>query len=503
MLKCFVALAPLCLFHLTGAEEVLRQDLGAGESLVVTMQEEVPDVLIQRSERTRPYPDNLKAVGLHFSSGDELVVPTDIRMTNLNTSHVIGVHGEGTIVRYGGRWVANGGNSFPHLSLTQGGQFIFTAESSMQLVMRDSFFTRQLWVHGDGSGTLELEEGFVADFTRSEPVADALGTIRLGGATLITHHTRNLPAHTRPDGRGGHYQNGHIVFERIPGNRWVVDSTNQLYGAQLDFNTDATLEIRSSLTHTGHRRLALPVGPGGPFRSSGAFRTTAADVTITKTGPGMLALEGEQSYESGSRLVVESGLLRMATDPGMDRGRDEGSRDQAHLQLEVRNQAHAHFIGERHRLQSIALSNEAKVWIDDDLRIDAIEGIHAGPGTSLTLAGVKVRGKLESSGRIQLSGANEFEVFDHRGELLVVMSRDAGQTAVVSGSEIRLSGQPKIRFGHHRDRLTEDILLAESPDLELGAAFVGEASSLKKRYRFDLVREKDQLWIRNIALIEK
>ncbi|MCH8475615.1 MAG: hypothetical protein LAT55_10360 [Opitutales bacterium] len=502
MKKSVYTLASFCLLNFLHAEESLRQNLGNNDLHEITSADQVPHEVIQATPRGGPYPDNLMEVGLHFRTGAEIEVPMDIRMADLNTSHVIGAHGEGTVVRYQGRWQGDGGNAFPHMVLTEGGKFVFTEDSVMDLVMDGSYFTRQLWVWGDGTGVLELEEGFVSDYTEKEPLPKAMGTIRLGGATLITHHTRNMPANTRPDGRGGHYQNGHIVFERVPGNRWIVDSTNQVYGAQLDFDTDAIVETRASLTHIGHRRVVLPVGPGGHFRSSGAFRTTSPDVTITKTGPGMLALEGEQSYHPGSRLVVEEGLLRMATDPGLGRDPDARGNAGVYLQMELKNRAGAHFIGSQHRLQSLVIGDEAEVWVDDHLVMEVSEGIQAGPETSLTLGG-DIRSVVEAEGSLRTSGTPRFSTLRHSGELFAAFGRNAPDGAVISGENISLSGTPSIRFWDRRGRIPEEVLLVSADTLELGEAFTGEAVCENDRFRFDLVREGQQLWIRNIAAIEE
>ncbi|MCC5788919.1 MAG: hypothetical protein JJT75_04745 [Opitutales bacterium] len=502
MKKYMYALASFCLLNFLQAEETLRQNLENKDLQEITSADHIPNALIQATPRGGPYPDNLMEVGLHFRTGSEVEVPMDIRMANLNTSHVIGTHGEGTVVRYQGRWQADGGNAFPHMVLTDGGKFVFTKESVMDLVMDGSFFTRQLWVWGDGTGVLELEEGFVADHTKKEPLPKAMGTIRLGGATLITHHTRNMPANTRPDGRGGHYQNGHIVFERVPGNHWIVDTHNQTYGAQLDFDTDAVVETRASLTHTGHRRVVLPVGPGGHFQSSGAFRTTSPDVTITKTGEGMLALEGEQSYHPGSRLIVEEGLLRMATDPGLGRDPDARGKAGVYLQMELKNRAGAHFFGSQHRLHSLSITEQAELWVDDHLVMEVTDGIQAGPGTSLTIGG-EIRGALEAEGSLRITGTPQFETLRHSGELFAAFGQNAPEGAAISGAKVSLSGKPMIRFGDRRGRVPEEVLLVSADELELGEAYTGERVCRNDRFRFDLVREDQQLWIRNIVAIEE
>lgn len=487
---------------LVATAEPLRQNLGRGDHLVIGAGDPVPPLLIQGSPRMRPYPDNLMDIGLHFRTGGEIGVPMDIRMVDLNTSHVIGAHGEGTVVRYQGRWEADGGNAFPHMVLTEGARFVFTEESSMNLVMAGSYFTRQLWVWGDGTGILELEEGFVADHTRSDPLPNAMGTIRLGGATLITHHTRNQPANTRPDGRGGHYQNGHIVFERIPGNRWIVDSTNQLYGAQLDFDTDATVETRASLTHIGHRRVVLPVGPGGHFRSSGAFRTTSPDVTITKTGPGMLALEGEQSYHPGSRLVVEEGLLRMATDPGLGRDPDARGNAGVYLQMTVRQEGKAHFIGALHRLQSLQAEDQAQIWVDDHMAVETREGFTVGPEASLTTGGAH-RGPVTVAGSLSLSGAASFEQLTLQGPLSAGFGQNApeGPMLQVADALVLEGGSLSLNFWDRRGRVPEQILLISASEAALsnrGAGLRGTQSCRNNRFAFDLEQEGGELWVRNI-----
>ena len=499
--------AALFLTTALSADDVLRQNLGNGDLLMVTEADaSLPGTLIQATPRMRSYHDGLMDAGFHFRTGTEIIVPTHIRMQDLNASQIVGAHGEGTVVRYKGRWEGDGGNAFPHMVLTEGARFVFTEESQMDMVMAGSFFTRQLWVWGDGTGIIELEEGFNADQTVNEPVPDAMGTIRLGGATLITHHTRNMPANTRPDGRGGHYQNGHIVFERVPGNRWIVDTSNQEYGAQLDFDTDAIVETRAALTHIGHRRIVLPVGPGGHFRSSGAFRTTSPDVTITKTGPAMLALEGEQSYHPGSRLVVEEGLLRMATDPGLGRDPDARGNAGVYLQMEVKNEAGAHFIGTLHRLQSFVASDQSGVWIDDGVVVSTREGFTTGPEVPVSLSGV-LEGASTIEGRLHLSGTAVVENLISKGTVSVSYGPNAPAAPSLHATEsLRLEGDLTVRFWDRRGRVPEEVLLIRAPESELAnlsGAFSGTHTCSNDRFTFDLEHEGGEVWMRNITAIQE
>lgn len=486
--------------HFTAAGNELYQNLGKGDLIIITNdQQSFPEVLIQSSSKRPLYGDDLLDIGFHIRTGEEIDFPTDIRMHNLNTCHVIGVHGEGTVARYTGRWEANGGNALPHLVLTEGGHFVFTAESSMNGVLDGSFFVRQLWVYGDGSGVLELDEGFIADHTVNEPLPDALGTIRLGGATLITHHTRNMPSNTRSDGRGGLYQNGHVVFERVNGSRWIVDSHNQVYGAQIDFAKDGTIETRAALTHTGHRRICLPVGPGGHFISSGAFRTTAPDVTITKTGSAMLALEGEQSYYPGSRLVAENGLLRMATDPGL--GRDEGAGGKAgpFLTLLLKNDARLHLTAPMQRMQRLSAADKTQVWLDKDCFIATSEGIIVEAGARFDLFG-SVSGALTVDGvlaldpqrgeaaaeRVRLAGIiNIAQVKAAQDKPLLKVEEEA---VIAETLLIDFSGTPPER-----------ILLVAAGRLTLGdKEFAARKQCMKERYGYRIIKDGNRLIIDDI-----
>ena len=486
----------------------LRQNISDGDRHDITSADDVlPVLLIQRSDRLRGnYDADYLQAGLHIRTGTAVTLPTDIRMHDLNTSHVIGAHGEGTVVRYTGRWEADGGNAFPHMSITEGGRFIFTAESSVNLVMDGPFFTRQLWVYGDGTGTLELEEGFVADHTVDEPLANALGTIRLGGATLITHHTRNMPQNTRPDGRGGHYKNGHIVFERVPGNRWIVDGSNHYYSAQLDFDTDAILEIRSSLTHVGHRRIAMQVGPGGYFISTGAFRTTSRDVTITKTGPGMLALDGEQSYHRGAALVLEEGLTRMSGDPGL--GRDNTAREEtgAFLHITVQGEAGLQLSAPLNRLRRIDLQEQSRLWLDQECCLQLTEGLYVGPEACADLRGAVV-GTLRVEGRIDLISSHSVQVqaLELSGSWGVNLGRWTPEHPVMQViATAEVSQAPDIAFHDRRGRVPAgDVVLIRSAKLTAADAATGAFTTGDGRFSYTIRLEDGALILGNIAAVQQ
>jgi len=374
-----------CLTLAAPAEEgrVITQNLGKDAAIELGAEAAGVGRIVQ-SQRTDRNLDAAMATGVHVRGGEEVVVGAAIVPGNYHGGGLIGVHGEGTHVRYRGHWRGDEGGSYPMLALTDGGRMTWEAEAHVDFVMDPNFFTRQLWVVGDGSGTLELAPGFVADRTEGATVADAMGTIRLGGATLITHHSRSLPYNARPDGRGGIYDNGHVVFEGEAPSRWIVASDPHVYAAQIDFATDGTIECRAHLTHSGEKRDCLAVGNGGPFVSTGAFRTTAEDVTITKAGPAMLSLDGQQGYRRGAALVIEEGLVRMHTDPGEGDHYDRESGP--HLHVTVREGGSLYLGAPLMRIASLMLEDGATCWLleGSELRLgelavaDGAEFVHDG-----------------------------------------------------------------------------------------------------------------------------
>ena len=306
------------------------------DTALVWVEEGVEDItLIKQTGKVKRYHEEMLTHGVHFRTGKEVTLSAAVEPGNYHSGGLLGVHGKDSHVRFTGKWRGDEGGCYPMLVLREGGKMTWAADSHIDFVMHPNFFTRQIWVWGDGTGTLELEEGFVADNTKGATVADAMGTIRLVGTTLITHHSQSLPYNNRPDGRGGIYHNGHIVFEGDLPSVWKIRTNPHRYASQLDFRADTTVDCEQALTHTGQIRVCLPVGNGGHFISTGAFRTIEPNVTITKTGPAMISLDGQQAYYPGAKMVVKEGLVRFHTDPAAsDRlGGEYGN----HLNLVVEN----------------------------------------------------------------------------------------------------------------------------------------------------------------------
>lgn len=479
-----------------------RQNLGRGDFTEITRQEDLPALLVQAGPRLPAddrHAERLARIGFHIRTGEPVEMQTHIRMHDLNASHVIGAHGRGTRVHYRGRWEADGGNAFPHLMLTEGARFSFEAESGMNLTLRGSLFTRHLWVSGDGTGTLELTEGFVADRSRHEPVADAMGAIRLHHATLVTHHTRSLPNNLRPDGRRGVYENGYLIFDEgpreNPATRWIVKSNNQSYPAQIDFFADGIIETRTHLTHTGHRRIAEPVGAAGRFLSPAAFRTARENVTITKDGSAMLALDGEQSYLPGSRLHVLQGQLRMATNPGLADRIQPGAGP--NLTLKAFKDAHVHLTAPVLAFQQIDLRDQSVAWLDEGCRLSTRKGVQVGPEAVFHAQGrlegpVSVQGRLQTRAGISPLRTENLSV---DGILtLVVPPRSATPILRVEGT-LQIRGTLEVRFTGDGSTLPEAPVLlavAETIDPPLSPRDIPVGNG---PHRLRIYQEGNRLWL--------
>ena len=363
VLPTAVLCAAALLVPRAAATEVKQRKLPKEPAMTISDPAKVAEItaIVQggNAKKIRYTPAMLET-GLHFRTGAEATLSAKISPVGF-----IGVHGDGTVIRYIGTWDGDEGWGYPMMVLTEGGKMVWEADAQVDFVMDGNFYTRQLWLWGDGTGTLELAPGFISDRTQNATVANAMGTIRLAGATLITHHSQSLPYNSRPDGRGGLYHNGHVVFEGDTPSTWSIQSNQQLYTAQIDFASSGTINTQAPFTHTGHLQACLDVGNSGNFVSTGAFRTTQPDVTITKTGQSMLSLEGHQGYYPNSKLVVAEGLLRVHTDPAgsemMVSFKDDHQYGN-HLHLEVMPSAKVVLSSPLIRLASLTVHEGATVW---------------------------------------------------------------------------------------------------------------------------------------------
>lgn len=275
-----------------------------------------------------------EAVGLRFRGGGVRALRANLLPWPENFhlhSQIVSLSDPGTEVHFHGSWPATGELNRPGLILDEGTHFKVWPDAELPFIKNYGGFTLQWWVGRgqSGGGTLEFHPRFVADRSRDHvnpflPHArdlrtDAIGSVRLNGVTLITHHHRNLPITGREqDAETGSIQNnGHLVFEHPHGGRWEVRSRSQRYAGAVWIDGDTVLDTQRDLLLNGVTEAA---DSRFAYTAANAFQTRRArgredDIHIRKTGPAALILEGEQAYVPGSHLHVEAGTVVFRTDP--------------------------------------------------------------------------------------------------------------------------------------------------------------------------------------------
>lgn len=398
---------------------------------------------------TDRYGEALMARGLRFTGGGPVAFSADLTVTNLNASHILTVSGADTVVTYAGLWQGDGGNAFPHLYLRDGGRFVLGEASELNFV-NDAYFTRQLWVSGDGTGAdagaIEFAEAFVADLSEGGTVTNGLGSIRLNNATVITRHTQGIPVHFRP--RPGHpdgpQTNGHFVFEHNPG-KWIVATNPQSYAGGVWIRADVEIHTETDLTHVGvtedDNQSAFP------YRAGNAFQTNVDDLVITKTGPGALILAGEQAFRPGTEMRVTEGRVQFATDPAAGFFHNSLNQDPSEadpdLQVVVAENGRAVFTASASRLHSLqtegtleivlgegpdpVVAAEGSVTLGGTLHLRLAEGHAPAPGSVFTLLSAnEITGDFEQV-TFGPGGLFEVEVFQDRVEATALAPQGAIQ----------------------------------------------------------------------------
>lgn len=303
------------------------------------------------SAKINRYSTGLENVGVHFFGGGTNTVTTDFTLNNLFSSPVVGVW-DGTTVQFSGYLQGDDGQVFTHLVLRNGGTFVVEAGAELDFVLDENYFTRQLWVYGDGTGTLEIAPGFSA-ITSSGPDFDlGIASYRLSNATIITHETQGLPVGNRPNGSGGIQRNGHFVFENEGGSTWIVRSNPQSYDGAVWIGVDMTVQTEEDLTHSGITNFSSHFGS---YWADNAFQTTSDNVTVTKTGPATLTLLEETAWRPGAVLSVEEGAVIFAKDPaaGIRKGGGGSQEGGPNLTLEIRNEATVRLAAPLSRIESV------------------------------------------------------------------------------------------------------------------------------------------------------
>lgn len=310
--------------------------------------------------------------GIHFDGGGSRAMTGKITAVNFNDDIVLGARNN-TTVTYSGAVKADQSNDF-NLALVNGGKVVFSKDADFDLI-NNAYFTRQFWVYGDGTGTMELAADLVADKTNNGTTDKGYGAFRLGNATLITHHTQSLPEHVRPSPTAGPGINGHMIFTNQAGGTWKTATSAQTYRGGVWIYNDATIETDADLTHTG------VINTWSDYTNHGAFQTLAAGTTITKKGTGQLILAGEQAYQSGASIAIDAGTVVFQSDAiggtikegtaGQNLGVDVGADGAVDVQVSTLH------------LRSFSVASGAVTRLAGGTKIEATDAINLGGAIDL------------------------------------------------------------------------------------------------------------------------
>ncbi len=335
--------------------------------------------------------------GIQFDGGGTRTLASDLTATNFNRDIVIGARNN-TTVNYSGLIKADQSNDV-NVVLENGGKFVFGSGAEFDLINggpgdTNSFYTRQVWVDGDGTGVIEFASDFVADLSDLTPgseVAKGLGSVRLSNAEMITNSTQSIPGHKRllADGVTAGW-NGHIVFEDTAGGKWTVQTNDQTNPSAVWGRVDFTINTVTNLEHTGTTQAQV-----GGYTASNAFQIQDG-ATMTKTGAGNLILSGEQAYETGATMIVEEGGVLFNSNPTAGTGQNFTNGQNLNLQLTQTGSASANT--SLVEIKSASVADSANLTIASGANLEVTDGI--------TQTGGSINGKGTITGNVNASGGS-------------------------------------------------------------------------------------------------
>jgi len=366
--RALVFLVPLLVAGPSDAQSIVIRN-NSDPAVFRTTDMPTGSVTFQQKVTPRIDPANLNK-GLQLLGGGDRLLGADLIADNFNDSIVWGSRDQ-TSVTFTGAMSADKSNDVL-MTLVTGGRIVIDESAELDLI-NNAYFTRQFWVYGDGTGVLELDEDFVADATQGGTVEEGIGAIRLGRATLLTHHTQSLSEHVRPNPIEGPGINGHMVFTEQAGGVWHAATNAQTYRGGVWIEQDMTIRTDSDLTHVG------VLNRWNDFTMHGAWQTLNPNVTVTKTGPASLLLAGEQAYQSGATLDVQQGTVDFQTDAVG--GTIKTGTAGRFLTVNVADEAAVNFGAPLVRLREMAIADGATVAFGDGARIELTGNATIGAST--------------------------------------------------------------------------------------------------------------------------
>ena len=177
------------------------------------------DILFPTEEKIHPVNATDAEVlsnGLHIASGTELDVSNNITATRPYRNCPVIALDKGTVVNYSGTFTSKSDQAFTYMYLLDQSKFVLTNNAVFDQILENSWWTRQIWIRGDGTGIFETAEGFVADKTSGGTKHTGVGSFRLNGVTYISHSTAGLPVYeTGLTGDNTPCYNGHVIFDSM------------------------------------------------------------------------------------------------------------------------------------------------------------------------------------------------------------------------------------------------------------------------------------------------
>ncbi len=227
----------------------------------------------------------LMETGVHFKNGVSFSIQGALQQVNTNIgTPVVGAENAGTVVNWSADWVNDvGAGNASFIVAANGGTFRFGSVANVDTAINVSTFT-PINVVGDGTGTFELVNGFLAFHNTSSQ----LGDLHIGNVKLKTNTTSNLPTHS-------------IVYDLADGGAWQTVTDSQTFAGTLSMLRNTTLQTDTDLVLGG----PLSIGDG-----------SNTNKVATKTGGGTLTIAGAQTHGSGATLTVSAGALVMNSDAG-------------------------------------------------------------------------------------------------------------------------------------------------------------------------------------------
>ena len=362
----------------------------------------------------------------------------------------------GCTVTFNGTWRgAENGGMKSHVRLSRKGRFVFGPRAVVNNNLPDLVNARVFYLTGEGTGeVVEFAPGFQAD-RMGFPDAwtnNGLSVIICQDVTLVTHETPGLPTVHKKGSSGCLSHHGLVVFGP-GGSAWVARTAGQVYDGGIWCGGDVTLEVHTSLTHSGvysdHARVYFGSGREGP-------------ITLVKTGPGVLNLAGTQANGKGSAMRIDAGAVNFHTDPGdpgeLYRAQNGPTSAGQHLALSVRKGAAANLLAPAAHLRSLAsagtvtlrggpldVSEDLALSAGSELRLSLRRGARVTVGGTFTQAGTLA---IDDLGRLAAGKHGIVEAGAFKGKLVVRLP--AGCEGTYNDGVLQITSAPAATEGRRR-----------------------------------------------------